>query len=134
MLAGKFSPIHQSPIMRFLPGTLWLSPDGRNLTECFFFKVKYLETINTPIPGVNIPTKISIKALFLNTLITNPFSGLTFLEINIEPRNLHEFIWGSPPSIGLWEGPCTVNGRIMWSKNNLTLNGWAMIELARVTS
>ena len=132
MLAGKFSPMDQSPIMRFIPSTLWISPDGESITECLFFRVEYLEIRNTSLYGVDIPTKININALFVNTIITNPLSGLIYLDIYIETKNIHEFIWGSPPSIGLWEGPCTVNGTIKWSKNNIKLNGWAMIELARV--
>ena len=134
MLAGKISLIHQSSLMRFIPGTLWITPDGENISECLFFRVDYLETKNTTMHGVDIPTKIHINALFLNTIIKNPFSGLVYMDIYIETKNIHEFIWGSPPSIGLWEGTCKVNGTINWSKNNIKLNGSGMIELARVAS
>lgn len=134
MLAGRIYPLHQFSFMRFMPNILWFTPDGKNITECYFFKIEYLETKNTPIPGVEIPTKIHIKAFILNTIIKTPLKGLIHLDIYIETKNLHEYIRGSPPTAGMWEGTCKVNGTIKWSKNNIELNGWAITELIRAAS
>lgn len=130
MFAGKL--LRQSPFARFMPGSLWITPDGENITECFFFKVEYLETQETSIPSVEIPTKIHINALIVNTLIKNPLKGMVYVDVYIETRNILEYLWGSPPSIGMWEGPCKIHGTIKWFRNKIDLNGWGMMELTRV--
>lgn len=129
MFAGKF--LQGSPFARFMPGNLWITPDGENITECFFFKFEYLETIESSLPSVEIPTKIHIHAIFLNTLITNPLKGLVRLDVIIKTKNIHEYIWGYPPQYGMWEGPCVINGTIKWQGNTVELNGWSIMEFTR---
>jgi len=129
MFAGKF--LQQSPFARFMPGNLWITPDGENVTECIFFKFEYLETVESSLPSIEIPTKIHIRAFFLKTLFTKPLQGLIRLDVIIITKNIHEFLWGNPPEYGMWEGPCSINGTIKWQGNTVELNGWAMIELTR---
>jgi predicted secreted hydrolase len=129
MFAGKF--FQKSSFARFMPGSLWITPDGKNITECFFFKMEYLDTIESSIPSIKIPTKIHIYAIFLNTLITNPLKGLIRLDVVIDTKNIYEHLWGDPPQYGVWEGPCSINGSINWQGNTVELNGWSIMELTR---
>jgi len=132
MFAGKI--LQQSPLARFMPGNLWISPDSENITECFFFKFEYLETIELSIPSIEIPTRIHIRAIFLNKLITNPLKGLIRLDVIITTKNIHEYLWGNPPQYGMWKGPCSINGTIKWEGNTVELNGWSMMEFTRAAS
>ena len=132
MFAGKM--LQRSSLARFMPGNLWITPDGENITECFFFRFEYLETIESPLSSIEIPTKIHIRAIFLNTIITNPLKGLIRLDVVIKTKNIHEYIWGDPPQYGMWEGPCSVNGTIKWQGNTVELNGWSMMELTRAAT
>jgi predicted secreted hydrolase len=132
MFSGKF--LQQSPLAKFMPGNLWITPDGENITECFFFSYKFLETKESSIPSIEIPTKIHIRAIFLNTLITNPFKGLVRLDVIIKTKNIHEYLWGDPPQYCMWEGPCSVKGTIKWRGNTVELNGWSMMEVTRAAS
>lgn len=129
MFVGKF--LQSSPLAKFMPGNLWITPDGENITECFFFIFEYLETVETSLPSVEIPTKVRIRAIFLNTLITNPSKGLVRLDVIIKTKNIHEYIWGYPPQYGMWEGPCIINGTIKWQGNTVELNGWSVMEFTR---
>jgi hypothetical protein len=90
-----------------------------------------LETVESSLPGIEIPTKIHIRAVFFNTLITNPLKGLVRLDVVIKTKNIHEFIWGYPPEYGMWEGPCVINGTIKWRGNTVKLNGWSIMEFTR---
>jgi len=132
MFVGKF--LQQSPLASFIPGNLWITPDGENITECFFFKFEYIETIESSVPSVEIPTKVHIHAIFLNTFITNPLKGLIRLDAVIKTKNIHEYLWGDPPQYGMWEGPCIIDGTIKWRGNTVELNGWSMMELTRAIS
>ena len=129
MFSGKF--LQQSPLAKLMPGNLWITPDGENITECYFFTYKFLETTNSSIPSIKIPTKIHIRGIFLNTLIKNPLKGLVRLDVIIKTKNIHEFVWGDPPLYGMWEGSCNVNETIKWRGNTVELNGWAMMEFTR---
>ena len=129
MFSGKF--LQQSIFAKVMPGNLWVTPDGENITECTFFSYKFLETVESSVPSIKIPTKIRIRGIFLNTLITNPLKGLVRLDVIIRTKNIHEFLWGDPPVYGMWEGPCSINGTIKWKDNTVELNGWAIMELTR---
>jgi len=131
MFAGKF--FQGSPFAKFMPGNLWITPDGENITECSFFSFEYLETVESSLPPIEIPTKIRIRAIFFNTLITSPLEGLVRLDITIKTKNIHEFIWGYPPQYGMWEGPCEISGTIKWKGNTVKLNGWSIMEFTRKT-
>lgn len=132
MFAGKF--LQNSSLARFMPGSLWITPDGKNITECFFFKFEYLETINSSVPSIMIPTKIHIQAIFLNMLIRNPLKGLIKLDVVIKTKNIYEHLWGYPPQYGVWEGPCSINGTIRWQGHIVELNGWSIMEFTRAVS
>ncbi len=122
----------QSKLSKMLPGSLWITPDGENATECRYFKLEYLETKETSIPTIKIPIKIHIKAMFFNVFIRHPNEGLIRLDLYIEVKNLREFIWdGLDFSAGVWEAPCKVHGTLEWGKNSIELNGCAMLELTR---
>lgn len=122
----------QSILSRIMPGELWITADGKNIAECHYFKFEYLETNKTSIPSIEIPTKIHIKAIFLNTWIKKPLKGMLRLDLYIEVTNLHEFTWhGSNQSSGVWEAPCKVHGNLKWLRNNIELKGLAMLEITR---
>lgn len=122
----------QSTILRSVPGSLWITPDGDNVTECRYFQFQYLETCTTSIPEIEIPTKIHIKAFFLTVFLRNPLAGLIRLDLNIETENLREFTWhGKDVSIGVWECPCKLYGSLEWGINRIELNGCAMLEITR---
>ena len=122
----------QSPISRMFPGSLWVTPDGENITECRHFDFEYLETINTTIPTIEIPTKIHIKAFFVKVLLRNPSEGLVRLDLTIEVVNRGEFTWHDPEvSFGVWECPCIVEGTLSWGIHRVRLQGRAMLEITR---
>lgn len=127
----------QSPLSKILPGSLWITTDkGKHITECNYFQFKYLETINTTIPSLKIPTKIHINAVFLKPFFKNPFNGLVRLNLFIEVKNLREFSWhghssGYNFSIGVWEAYFRVYGDIKWLNNCVDLNGSGMLEFTR---
>jgi predicted secreted hydrolase len=124
----------QSRFSRILPGTLWITPDGENFTECRYFQFKYLETKQTSIPSIEVPTKIHVKGYFFKVFARHPFKGLVRLDLIIEQENLREFTWiGTNLSAGVWEGPCKVYGTLKWGRNCVELNGHAMLELTRAT-
>ena len=122
----------RSPISRIIPGSLWVTPDGENITECRYFKFEYLETKKTTIPTIEIPTKIHMRAVFFKVFLRNPFEGFVRLNMIIQVENLGEFTWpGSDVSIGVWECPCKVYGTLKWGLNSVELNGCAMMEMTR---
>jgi hypothetical protein len=124
----------QSRLTKILPGTLWITPDGENFTESRYFKFEYLETTETSIPSIEIPTKIHVKGFFFKVFRQHPFKGLVRLDLIIELENLREFTWiSSNLSAGVWEGPCKVYGTLKWGRNSVDLNGRAMLELTRAT-
>lgn len=122
----------QSPISRVFPGSLWVTPDGENITECRYFDFEYLETINTSIPTIQIPTKIHINAFFVRVFLRNPSEGLVRLDLTIEVVNRGEYTWHDPEvSFGVWECPCTVEGTLSWGIHHVKLQGHAMLEITR---
>lgn len=122
----------QSSLSKVLPGTLWITPDGEKFTECRYFKFEYLETIETSIPSIEIPTKIHVKGLFFKVFGRHPLRGMVRLDLIIELENLREFTWVGPDvSAGVWEGPSKVYGTLKWGRNCVELNGRAMLELTR---
>ena len=132
MFAGKF--LQSSKLARFMPGSLWITPDGKNITECFFFKFKYLEFIESSVESIKIPKKIHIQAIFLNMFIKNPLKGLIKLDVVIKTKNIYEHLWGDPPQYGVWEGPCNIKGTISWQGHTVYLNGWSIMEITRAVS
>jgi len=123
----------QSLISKILPGSLWVTNDkGKHVTECRYFQFKYVETQNTSIPNLTIPSKIQVKGVFFSAFLRHPFRGLVRLNLEIELTNLREFSWcGDDLSIGVWEIPCKVHGNIRWFGHYEELNGVAMLELTR---
>jgi hypothetical protein len=121
------------PYAKIIPGSLWITTDDcKHIAECRYFQLKYLEMVNTSEPGIKIPKKIHIKAVFTNIIFNHPLKGLIILDLYIEVQNLCEFTWHiENKSGGIWEAPSKVYGNIRRFNTQEEIKGFAMLELTR---
>jgi len=129
MFLGKVHSSKRTIFSNLMPGSICITPDGKNIMECFFFKIDYQETRPSSAPSINVPTKIHIKAVILKT--TKPY-GLfppLFLDIYYEANTFLECLYGSPPDWGYWETTGQVHGKIKNFAKTIDLNGRATMEI-----
>ncbi len=120
-----------SLVGKITPDLLWLTADGNSFLNANYFNLKYLETIETDIPSIKIPSKIRINGAILNFLTEKIPKGLIFLNITIENVNICENVWGDPPYTGVFEGACKVKGSLHWGNKLLKLDGRGIAEITR---
>jgi len=128
MFIGKIYSEKRNIFSKFTPGALCFSPNGKKLYEQHFFLLEYTEKINSSIPNIEIPTKIHIKALFLNTLGYNLLKGPILLDFYYEAKNIQEGLHGNPPYWGIFQSQGKIYGTAKSLGKTINLNGWAIAE------
>ncbi|UCD13510.1 MAG: hypothetical protein JSW60_08130 [Thermoplasmatales archaeon] len=131
MFVGKIYSPNSSFFSKLIPGSLCLTPDGKQLIECFFFELDYKKYRKTTISSIKTPSKINIKARKAITRKTFPLKGPLNFNIYYEADNIKECICGTPPNWGQWESTGKVYGEVRGSEKNIKLNGWGIMEISR---
>jgi predicted secreted hydrolase len=125
---GKIHSYQRFAFSNLIPGSLCISPNGKESVECNFFPLEFIEYTDSSIPSLKIPTKIHIKALKMNLLRKKPLKGPFFLDIYYEAENIKECIPRDPPTWCQWETTGKVYGEIRGFRKKIKLNGWGMME------
>lgn len=128
MFVGKIHTYKRSVISNVIPGSLCISAVGEKSIECYFFMLEYLEFKKSSIPSLKIPTKIHIKTPKMNILRKKPFKKPIYLDIYYEVENIKETIPRDPPTWCEWESTGKAYGKIKSSTEDITLNGWGIME------
>ena len=128
MFVGKTYLDNRYLFSKFGPGSLCFTTSGVEFYEVYFFLLDYEETKNSSIPNIEIPTKVHIKALILNTFGFKQLKGPILLDFYYEAKNDREDLYGDPPFLGYWVSQGKIYG---FAKNRgvtIPLNGWAVME------
>ena len=128
MFVGKIFSEKRYLSSKFGPGSLCFTPDGEKFYEIYFFLIDYEETKPSSIPNIEIPTKVHIKALFLNTLGLKHPRGPILLDFYYEVKNIREDLYGNPPNYGYWASQGKIYGSAKSLGKTIPLDGWAVME------
>lgn len=104
------------------PGFCWIT-DGNTFTDFHVFMMEYLTYENTSIPGLQRPKEFFLHSTSLHTK----------LNLFFKTENMHEYMWGQPVEIGLWEGSCSVFGTMKIKNQLIPVKGSAISEILRFT-
>ncbi|MFE3846321.1 hypothetical protein ACFL1L_05645, partial [Thermoplasmatota archaeon] len=128
MFIGKIYFDSSKIFQNLIPGSLCFTTSGYDFLEIYFYKIEYLETKNSKIPNIEIPTKVHVKALNYNIFKSPIFRGLLLIDIYYEAINIREDISGDPPKFGYWVSHGIVYGKIITFDKTIKLNGIAVME------
>lgn len=128
MFVGKIYLKSSKIFQNLIPGSLCFTPSGSDFYEIYFYQLEYLETNNSKIPNLEIPTKVHIKALYFNTLQYPFFRKPLLIDIYYEATNIREDLLGDPPIFGYWVSYGIVYGKAVFLGETIDLNGIAVME------
>lgn len=128
MFVGKIYTEKRFLYSKFGPGCLCFTASGTKFFEVYFFLIKYVETKNSSIPNIEIPTKVRIKALILKTLGLKHHRGPILLDFYYEAKNIREDIYGDPSFYGYWVSQGKIYGSVKSIGKTIPLKGWAVME------
>lgn len=131
MFIGKIFLDKQNIFGRLIPGSLCFTDSGEKLYDSLFFLLEYKVTKNSTVPGLEVPIKIHIKALILNTLGSKEFKGPILLDFYYEVKNLQEKVRGDPPNWVFWQSHGTTYGVAKTLGNTIQLDGVAITEITK---
>jgi hypothetical protein len=128
MFAGKIYLDRRDFTSKFVPGSLCFTTSGIKFYEDHFFLLDYEETKHSSIPNLEIPTKVHIKALFLNTLGLKAIRGPILLDFYYEAKNIREDLYGDPIDPVYWVSQGEIYGSEKSLGITIPLHGWAVFE------
>ena len=113
---------------KFGPGSICFTSSGKELYECLFFVLDYVETKDTTLKNVKIPKIVHIKGSILNIFGNKQLKGPILLDFYFEVEKTQEYIGRNPPYQGLWQSQGKIQGFAKSSGKKIQLNGWANME------
>ena len=128
MFVGKIYLERRNFTSKFVPGSLCFTTSGIKFYEGHFFLLDYEENKNSSIPNIEIPIKVHIKALFLNTLGLKDLRGPILLDFYYEAKNIREDLHGDPLYRGYWVSQGKIYGSAKSLGITISLHGWAVFE------
>jgi len=131
MFVGKMYLENDDLLPKFKLGSLCFTTSGIEFYEVYFFLFDYEETKHSSIPDIEIPTKVHIKALFLNTLGLKHLRGPILLDFYYEVKNIRDDLYGNPSYLGYWVSQGKIYGSAKSLGITIPLNGWAVMETTK---
>ena len=125
----KLHNSNRADFSRFIPGSMLLELDGKNIIESVFYTITYDNLQNTSIDTVELPTNIRVRSIFFRN---NRFSKLKtpfIVDIVYKMDDICECLCGSPPAWGQWESTGTAIGTVIQSGKSFKINGLGVMEI-----